>query len=70
MTDAPPRPPAYPAGDDRAWAAFSDDPPWVVERSTITWLGGTDALRRLVQSEVPRLTSPSRLPPGHASDGS
>ena len=64
MTDAPPRPPAYPAGDDRLWAAFSDDPPWVVDRAKITWLGGTDALRQLVQSEVPRLTSPSRLPPG------
>ena len=50
--------------DDRAWAAFSDDPPWVLDRADITWLGGIDALRDLVQSEVPRLTAPSRLPPG------
>ena len=51
-------------GDDRLWAAFSDDPPWVVDRAAITWLGGIDGLRAAARAEVPLLTKPSRLPPG------
>lgn len=69
MTDAPPQrtepsPVATAFGDDRDWAAFSDTPPWVLERDRIVWLAGIDALREVARAEVPRLTRPSRLPPG------
>jgi len=57
--DAPSRP-----GDDRVWAAFSDDPPWVLDRSAITWLAAIDGQRAAARAEVPLLTKPSRLPPG------
>ncbi len=63
MTDAPPqRPPT--TVDDRTWAAFSDEAPWVLDRDHIVWLPGMDALRELARAEVPRLTVPGRLPPG------
>ncbi len=69
MTDAPPQrtepaPPDAPFGDDRDWAAFSDTPPWVLDRDRIVWLAGIDALREVARAEVPRLTRPSKLPPG------
>lgn len=66
MTDAPPTPSPSRTEplDDRPWAAFSDTPPWVLDRSRITWLAGIDALRELARAEVPRLTLPGRLPPG------
>lgn len=69
MTDAPPQRTAPSSvatafGDDRDWAAFSDTPPWVLERDRIVWLAGIDALREVARAEVPRLTKPGRLPPG------
>jgi ubiquinone biosynthesis protein len=56
---APPR-----VDDDRTWAAFSDDAPWVLERERIVWLAGIDHLYAVARAEVPRLTRPRRLPPG------
>jgi ubiquinone biosynthesis protein len=55
ITDAP---------ADLAWGAFSDDPPWVLDRDAITWRHGVDALRAAARDEVPLLTRPSRRPPG------
>jgi ubiquinone biosynthesis protein len=49
---------------DLAWGAFSDNPPWVLDRSEITWRPGVPALRASVAAEVPQLISPSKLPPG------
>jgi ubiquinone biosynthesis protein len=53
-----------PTPDDLAWAAFSDEPPWVVELDALTWRAGVDELREAARAEVPRLTTPSRWPPG------
>jgi ubiquinone biosynthesis protein len=50
--------------DDRTWAAFSEHPPWVLHRADITWLPHVEHLRRAARADVPRLTTPSRLPPG------
>jgi ubiquinone biosynthesis protein len=54
-----PSPPA-----DLAWGAFSDDAPWVLDRAAIAWRPGIEALRREAQSEAPRLSAPTRFPPG------
>jgi ubiquinone biosynthesis protein len=50
--------------DDRAWGAFSDTPPWVLDRDVIGWLEGISPLREAARAEVPRLTVASRWPPG------
>ena len=52
------------AVDDRNWGAFTDEAPWVLEPSTVTWLPLAARLRSAAQAEVPRLTRPSKLPPG------
>jgi len=49
---------------DQTWAAFSDAAPWVLDRDAITWLPLAAKLRAAAQAEVPRLTKPSKLPPG------
>jgi ubiquinone biosynthesis protein len=49
---------------DLAWGAFSEHPPWVVDRDDIAWLGDVGALRAAATREVPVLTAPSTLPPG------
>ncbi|MGH9133423.1 MAG: ABC1 kinase family protein, partial [Ilumatobacteraceae bacterium] len=49
---------------DRAWAAFTEHAPWVVDRDEVAWLGLAARLRADAKAEVPRLTRPSRLPPG------
>ncbi len=49
---------------DRAWAAFSEDAPWVLDRAEIAWLPGADGLRRAAHGEVPELVRPRRVPPG------
>jgi ubiquinone biosynthesis protein len=55
---APARPP------DLAWGAFSESPPWVLDRAELTWLPAVPALRAEADDEVPVLTSPTRWPPG------
>jgi ubiquinone biosynthesis protein len=49
---------------DRAWAAFSEAAPWVLDRDQIRWLPQTERLREAARAEVPDLTTPARLPPG------
>jgi ubiquinone biosynthesis protein len=50
---------------DRSWAAFTEHGPWEVERDRVRWLRLAATLRARAQAEVPELTEPSRLPPGH-----
>ncbi|MDJ0768611.1 MAG: AarF/UbiB family protein [Ilumatobacter sp.] len=49
---------------DRAWGAFTEHPPWVLDRDEISWMSSVDRLRRAARDEVPSLTTPRRLPPG------
>jgi ubiquinone biosynthesis protein len=49
---------------DVSWGAFTDEGPWNIERDQVTWLPLAAPLRSAAQAEVPRLTHPSRLPPG------
>ena len=49
---------------DQAWGAFTDHGPWVIDRDHVTWLPLAARLRAAAVAEVPRLTQPSRLPPG------
>lgn len=48
---------------DLDWGAFSDTPPWVLNRDEISWLAIAPALRQAARKEVPTLTKPSRIPP-------
>jgi ubiquinone biosynthesis protein len=52
------------APSDLLWGAFSDNPPWVLDRSEIAWRHDIPALRASVAGEVPHLITPSRWPPG------
>jgi len=49
---------------DLAWGAFSEHPPWVLDRSAIEWLAEVPSRRATAHREVPSLTEPSRRPPG------
>ena len=48
---------------DLEWGAFSDNPPWVLDRNQISWLTIAPVLRQAARKEVPVLTKPSRIPP-------
>ena len=48
---------------DLDWGAFSDNPPWVLDRDQISWLSIAPVLRQAARKEVPVLTKPSRIPP-------
>ncbi|MEI8024609.1 MAG: AarF/UbiB family protein, partial [Actinomycetota bacterium] len=48
---------------DLDWGAFSDNPPWVLNRDEISWLSIAPVLRQAARKEVPVLTKPSRIPP-------
>ncbi len=48
---------------DLDWGAFSDSPPWVLDRNQIDWLSIAPVLRQAARREVPVLTKPSRIPP-------
>ncbi|MEY4362115.1 MAG: hypothetical protein RL391_1421 [Actinomycetota bacterium] len=50
--------------DDRQWGAFTAEGPWVLDRSHIRWAPLAPELRAEARAEVPRLTRPSRIPPG------
>ncbi len=50
--------------DDETWGAFSSTAPWRLDRDAIAWLPLSGRLRAASQAEVPRLTEPSKLPPG------
>jgi ubiquinone biosynthesis protein len=63
--DTEPTGPTAPiAPADLAWGAFSDDPPWVIDRAALDWDRHVSELRAAARAEVPRLTTPSTLPPG------
>jgi ubiquinone biosynthesis protein len=49
---------------DLAWGAFSESPPWVLDRAELSWSPGIAVLRAEAEAEVPVLTSPTRWPPG------
>ena len=49
--------------EDLTWAAFSDTPPWVVERGSLAWADDAVILRREARAEVPRLTEAGKIPP-------
>jgi len=62
---------ALPVSDEHAerpadleFGAFSDDPPWVIDRDALTWRHGLDAVRAEVRGHVPQLTRRRLLPPG------
>lgn len=62
---APVAPPADdPTPADRSWGAFTEHPPWVLQRDELTWMPVATRLRAAARAEVPRLTRPSVLPPG------
>ena len=52
------------AQDDRLWGAFSEAAPWTLDREAIDWLPVVERLRAESRAEVPRLVTPSKLPPG------
>ncbi len=49
---------------DQEWGAFTDAAPWVLDRAAISWLARAERLRTTAHAEVPRLTKPSKIPPG------
>jgi ubiquinone biosynthesis protein len=49
---------------DTAWAAFTDDGPWVLDRDGVQWYPIAGLLRQAAQASVPSLTRPRKLPPG------
>ncbi|MFM7745545.1 MAG: ABC1 kinase family protein [Actinomycetota bacterium] len=48
---------------DLSWGAFSERGPWGLDREAIAWSNHAVVLRREARSEVPRLTTPGRIPP-------
>jgi ubiquinone biosynthesis protein len=58
MTEQPPAP------TDLHLGSFSDTPPWNVEPDAMTWRRAVPGLRRGIAAELPRLTTPAKVPPG------
>ncbi len=52
------------APPDVTWGAFTDTAPWVLDEQRITWRADAARLRAAARAEIPRLTKPTRLPPG------
>ena len=48
---------------DLSWGAFSERGPWDLDRDKIVWSEHATVLRREARAEVPRLTTPGRVPP-------
>ena len=48
---------------DTDWGAFDQNPPWVLQLSTLEWQEAAVALREPAQREVPVLTKPTKIPP-------
>ena len=38
---------------DRAWGAFSDNPPWILDRDNVRWRGLVEGLRAQARTELP-----------------
>ncbi len=52
------------AATDRTWGAFTADGPWTLDRDEIRWASLAPVLRAEARADVPRLTKPTRIPPG------
>ena len=48
---------------DRAWGAFSDNPPWILDRDNVRWRGLVEGLRAQARTELPSLMAAPRVPP-------
>ena len=48
---------------DHSVGAFSDTPPWIIDRAELRWLPPLAETRAAVRAELPRLIRPSALPP-------
>lgn len=48
---------------DLEWAAFTERGPWTLRRDDLAWAAHAEILRREVRTEIPRLTTPGRVPP-------
>ncbi len=48
---------------DHDVGAFSDDPPWIVDRDELAWLPPLGVARKVARSDLPRLTRATFLPP-------
>ncbi len=57
----PPHPPSATRPADCEWGAFTDEAPWVLERSDIRWLPLAERLRSAARRGPRFLISPSRL---------
>ena len=44
--------------------SFSEDPPWDVDPDTMPWRSAVPGLRSRIAADLPRLTQPSKVPPG------
>jgi ubiquinone biosynthesis protein len=62
---SPTQPPATSPGSapDTSRFAFTDAAPWVVDRDHLDWDVGLGVIRAALAREVPRLTTPKRIPP-------
>jgi ubiquinone biosynthesis protein len=49
---------------DLAIGSFSDDAPWIVDPEAMPWRRAVPGLRRQIALDLPRLTTPRRVPPG------
>jgi ubiquinone biosynthesis protein len=49
---------------DLAIGSFSNEAPWIVDPDAMPWRKAVATLRRQIAIDLPRLTSPSKLPPG------
>ena len=48
---------------DLSWGNFTEQGPWVLSREAISWTRVADVLRQSARREIPRLVTPSRVPP-------
>jgi ubiquinone biosynthesis protein len=48
---------------DLEWGAFTENAPWELNRDDLAWAGHAEILRREVRNEIPRLTTPGKVPP-------
>ena len=58
--DADTHEPSLPEPADRAWGAFTESAPWVLDRADIRWLPVAADLRAAARAEVPVLTRGGR----------
>jgi len=59
-------PPGHPPGHppaDLDWGAFSDEPPWVLDREHLSWRHGLATLRTATIARTERLARHRRVPP-------